>query len=84
MSGEATTAVVLARGLGTRMRRDDPSVALDPTQAGLAAQGLKGMIPDAAGRPFLGLTDGDLEELDGVVSGLLDETEAKLGKGRRG
>jgi len=73
MSGEATTAVVLARGLGTRMRRDDPSVALDPTQAGLAAQGLKGMIPDTAGRPFLshilsGLADAGVRRVVLVVA----------------
>lgn len=46
-----TKAVVLARGLGTRMRRDDPSAALDAGQAAVAAQGVKAMIP--IGRPFL-------------------------------
>ncbi|MGI8499025.1 MAG: sodium:solute symporter family transporter [Gemmatimonadaceae bacterium] len=45
-----TKAVVLARGLGTRMRaRDD--TALGPAQAGAADIGMKGMIP--VGRPFL-------------------------------
>ncbi len=49
----ATTAVILARGLGTRMRRDDTLAVLDAGQARAAAAGLKAMIPDAAGRPFL-------------------------------
>lgn len=47
------TAVVLARGLGTRMRRDDHDAALDPVQRARAASGIKAMIPDAKGRPFL-------------------------------
>lgn len=49
----ATTAVILARGLGTRMRRDDPGAALDAAQQRAAAAGLKAMMPDGAGRPFL-------------------------------
>lgn len=44
-------AVILARGLGTRMQRPDASVKLDDRQAALAASGLKAMIP--IGRPFL-------------------------------
>ncbi len=44
-------AVVLARGLGTRMRRDDPGAAQDAAQARAADTGLKAMIP--IGRPFL-------------------------------
>ena len=60
-SGELTKAVVLARGLGTRMRRADSSAqALDPLQARMAETGLKAMIP--VGRPFL----------DYVLSGLAD------------
>jgi glucose-1-phosphate thymidylyltransferase len=53
-------AIILARGLGLRMRSDDASVALSPEQARAAAQGLKAMIP--VGRPFL----------DYVLSGLAD------------
>lgn len=53
-------AVVLARGLGTRMRRADTAVSLDAGQAAVADQGLKAMIP--VGRPFL----------DYVLSGLAD------------
>ena len=44
-------AVVLARGLGTRMRREDAGAALDDAQAAVAARGVKAMIP--IGRPFL-------------------------------
>ena len=44
-------AVILARGLGTRMRRDDPAMRLAPEQAAVAATGMKGMVP--VGRPFL-------------------------------
>ena len=43
--------VILARGLGTRMRKSDPAVALDPALAAAADSGVKAMIP--IGRPFL-------------------------------
>jgi glucose-1-phosphate thymidylyltransferase len=52
-------AVILARGLGRRMRAADPSVALPPEQAGAAAFGAKAMIQFSS-RPFL----------DYVLSGL--------------
>jgi len=45
-------AVVLARGLGTRMREADPGAALTPEQLRAADAGLKPMIP-VNGRPFL-------------------------------
>jgi glucose-1-phosphate thymidylyltransferase len=44
-------AVILARGLGKRMREDENNLALDPAQAEAARLGLKGMIP--IGRRFL-------------------------------
>ena len=47
-----TRAIVLARGLGTRMRAPDPSARLTPEQQRLADAGLKAMIP-LNGRPFL-------------------------------
>lgn len=53
-------AIVLARGLGTRMRKADSGVALDADQDARAGEGQKGMIP--VGRPFL----------DYVLSGLAD------------
>ena len=54
-----TQAVILARGLGTRMRRSD-GTSLDEVQRGAADIGAKGMIP--VGRPFL----------DYVISALAD------------
>lgn len=53
-------AVILARGLGTRMRRADDSAVLDENQAKVAATGVKAMID--VGRPFL----------DYVISALAD------------
>ncbi|WP_301473938.1 nucleotidyltransferase family protein [Brachybacterium sp.] len=46
-----TRAVILARGLGTRMRTADESAALDEKQAAVAASGVKALID--VGRPFL-------------------------------
>ena len=40
-----TKAVILARGLGTRMRKSDDSASLDASQAAAADTGVKGMIP---------------------------------------
>ena len=57
---ECTKAVVLARGLGTRMREKDDSIALAPDQRAAADAGAKAMIN--VGRPFL----------DYVLSGLAD------------
>ena len=48
----AERAVVLARGLGSRMREADPSAALTETQHRAADAGLKAMMP-IGGRPFL-------------------------------
>ncbi|MCT1429785.1 sugar phosphate nucleotidyltransferase [Brachybacterium muris] len=46
-----TKAVILARGLGTRMRKADDSAQLDEKQAQVAASGVKALID--VGRPFL-------------------------------
>jgi SSS family solute:Na+ symporter len=46
-----TKAVILARGLGKRMRADDAAVTLAPEQLAAAESGAKGMMP--IGRPFL-------------------------------
>ncbi|MEX1186882.1 MAG: nucleotidyltransferase family protein [Gemmatimonadaceae bacterium] len=52
MQGQPTTkAVILARGLGTRMRAPDSAAALATAAAAIADTGLKAMIP--VGRPFL-------------------------------
>ena len=52
MSQPASKAVILARGLGTRMRRADRNAVLEGHQAAVAAAGLKAMMP-LGGRPFL-------------------------------
>ena len=44
-------AVILARGLGSRMRRIDGEVTLDPAQATAADGGAKAMMP--VGRPLV-------------------------------
>lgn len=44
-------AVILARGLGKRMRQVDENAVIDAEQAAVADQGIKAMIP--IGRPFL-------------------------------
>lgn len=46
-----TKAVILARGLGTRMRKADDSARIDEKQAKVAASGVKALID--VGRPFL-------------------------------
>ncbi|MBE3098004.1 MAG: nucleotidyltransferase family protein [Planctomycetes bacterium] len=51
MAETLVKAVILARGLGTRMRRHDAAAALDRDQAATADTGMKAMIP--IGRPFL-------------------------------
>lgn len=50
-SAPTTKAVVLARGLGTRMRASDPATSLDSATAAVADSGVKALIP--VGRPFL-------------------------------
>lgn len=44
-------AVILARGLGTRMRQQDSEAGLSPQQAEVAATGVKALMP--IDRPFL-------------------------------
>jgi glucose-1-phosphate thymidylyltransferase len=51
MSSCTTKAVVLARGLGSRMRREDVDARMDSGQSAVADTGIKAMIP--VGRPFL-------------------------------
>ncbi len=48
-------AIVLARGLGTRMRAPDASAQLTPEQQRAADAGIKAMMP-VNGRPFLDFT----------------------------
>ena len=56
-----TRAVVLAGGLGTRMREPDPGVSLSRAQHEAADAGLKAMMP-VNGRPFLDYVLGSLVE----------------------
>src|SRR5512136_1461935 len=58
--GRLDKAVIMARGLGTRMRKPDETATLDKNQMAAAGTGIKAMIP--IGRPFL----------DYVLSGLAD------------
>ena len=58
--GAPTKAVILARGLGSRMRKEADGVALSAEQAKAADSGVKAMI--SVGRPFL----------DHVISALAD------------
>lgn len=51
ISATITKAVILARGLGSRMRREDAGAALNLEQSETADTGMKAMIP--VGRPFL-------------------------------
>lgn len=69
---QSVVAVILARGLGTRMR-EGASEALTPAQAAAAAAGQKGMMPlpgrDGRARPFL----------DYVLSALADAGYVEIG-----
>jgi dTDP-glucose pyrophosphorylase len=61
MQAQTTTkAVILARGLGTRMRAPDSAASLDTAAAAIADTGLKAMIP--VGRPFLDYVLGALAD----------------------
>lgn len=66
----ATLAVILARGLGTRLRADD-GTPLEAGQAAAASTGAKGLVP-LAGRPLLDfvlheLADGGVRDVVLVV-----------------
>jgi glucose-1-phosphate thymidylyltransferase len=53
-------AVILARGLGTRMRKEDGQAEMSEDQAAIAQTGVKAMIP--IDRPFLDYVMHDLAE----------------------
>ena len=57
-------AVVMARGLGTRMKAASGEVELTAEQANAAASGAKAMMP-LGGRPFLDHVLTNLAALDG-------------------
>lgn len=69
-SRETSKAVILARGVGKRMRAADAGSSLTPEQERIAARGVKAMIP--IGRPFLdysisALADAGLREICLVI-----------------
>jgi len=73
-------AVILARGLGTRMRHEDAGASLSPEQAAAADAGMKAMMPIGRGRPFLhyvlsALADGGVEEVCIVTAPDADEVQ---------
>src|SRR5438477_13119077 len=45
--------VILAAGLGTRMRKENESAQLDPRQSAVAETGIKALMPMRTDRPFL-------------------------------
>ena len=66
-------AVILARGLGTRMMHPDPGATLNAEQQVAADEGAKAMMPLDRGRPFLhfilsALADGGVHEVCMVVA----------------
>jgi glucose-1-phosphate thymidylyltransferase len=70
MMDKVAKAVIMARGLGTRMRKPDESAALNSEQSAAAGTGIKAMIP--IGRPFLdyvlgGLADAGFSEVCLVI-----------------
>jgi dTDP-glucose pyrophosphorylase len=81
-------AIVLARGLGTRMRAEAGSTPLAPDQADMAATGLKAMMP--VGRPFLdhvlaNLADAGLDDICVVIGpehGVVRDYYARLPRTR--
>jgi glucose-1-phosphate thymidylyltransferase len=74
-------AVILARGLGSRMRKVDDDVSLSGDQAAAADKGHKALMP-LAGRPFLdfvlsGLADAGVREVCLVVAPAHEEIRAR-------
>ena len=53
-------AVIMARGLGTRMRAANPQAELDSQQAAVASTGIKALMP--IGRPFIDYALGALAD----------------------
>lgn len=83
-------AVVLARGLGTRMREHDPAAPLSPEQQAAADAGLKAMMP-INGVPFLdyalsALADAGITDVALVVApdhAMLEERYTSIAPPRR-
>lgn len=65
-------AVLLARGLGSRMKQDAGAASLNPSQAAAAAIGAKGMMPIGNPSTALGVSGQARPFLDYVLSALAD------------
>ena len=65
-------AVLLARGLGSRMKQDAGAAALSPSQAAAASAGVKGMMPIGSPSTALGAGRFTRPFLDFVLSALAD------------
>lgn len=83
MSTPITNAMILARGLGTRMRREAVGIHLDAAQEAVAARGIKMLIPDSRGRPFLShllslLADAGIDDVCLIVAPEHDAIDAYL------
>ncbi|MEO5826248.1 MAG: sugar phosphate nucleotidyltransferase [Gemmatimonadales bacterium] len=77
------SALLLAGGRGTRMQRPAPGARLDAEQSRVAALGVKSMVPDARGRPFLdhiltSLADAGIRRVGLVVPPAHDAITAHL------
>jgi glucose-1-phosphate thymidylyltransferase len=70
MAQTTSRALVLARGLGTRMQRADPGAVLTPAQLHAADAGFKALMP-IAGRPFLDYVLGTLADVGVTRVGLV-------------
>jgi len=73
-------AIILARGLGTRMRRSESGASLTKEQATAADEGIKGMMPLDRGKPFLhyllsALADAGVIEICLVVAPDADDVQ---------
>src|SRR5688572_1568416 len=72
VSIDLVKAVLLARGLGSRMKQEADAAALSPTQAAAAAAGAKGMMPIGNPSTALGASGFTRPFLDFVLSALAD------------
>lgn len=73
-------AIILARGLGTRMRRSDTGASLSAEQSAAADDGVKAMMPVATGRPFVhyvlsALADAGVNEICLVIAPDADDVQ---------
>ena len=62
MSHLAKKAIILARGLGTRMRAETVDVELSPEQERIATTGIKALVPIANGQTLLELIIANLSD----------------------